>query len=144
MSKQCTKPKRKRDDSWFKDKVLLVQAQANDQILHEKELSFLADLGIVEAQATQTVITHNVAYQVDDLDACDSDCDEINTVKVGAEAGCIKSYDLSSPAIRIEGPLDVILRLVRVKIGMIDANGFLVDFSGNVSIDDDSSSNEET
>ncbi|GJS56394.1 reverse transcriptase domain-containing protein [Tanacetum coccineum] len=32
MSKQCTKPKRKRDDSWFKDKVLLVQAQANDAL----------------------------------------------------------------------------------------------------------------
>nr|GEW79688.1 hypothetical protein [Tanacetum cinerariifolium] len=29
MSKQCTKPKRKRDAEWFKDKVLLVQAQAN-------------------------------------------------------------------------------------------------------------------
>ncbi|GJX56547.1 hypothetical protein Tco_0286444 [Tanacetum coccineum] len=29
MSKQCTKPKRKRDDSWFKDKVFLVQAQAS-------------------------------------------------------------------------------------------------------------------
>nr|GFA97434.1 integrase, catalytic region, zinc finger, CCHC-type, peptidase aspartic, catalytic [Tanacetum cinerariifolium] len=29
MSKQCTKPKRKRDAKWFKDKVLLVQAQAN-------------------------------------------------------------------------------------------------------------------
>ncbi|GKC03912.1 hypothetical protein Tco_0995522 [Tanacetum coccineum] len=29
MSKQCTKPKRKWDDSWFKNKVLLVQAQAN-------------------------------------------------------------------------------------------------------------------
>ncbi|GJV60978.1 hypothetical protein Tco_1467078 [Tanacetum coccineum] len=27
MSKQCTKPKRKRDDSWFKDKVLLVAVQ---------------------------------------------------------------------------------------------------------------------
>nr|GEY15678.1 hypothetical protein [Tanacetum cinerariifolium] len=40
MSKQCTKPKRKRDDSWFKDKVLLVQAQANGQILHEEELAF--------------------------------------------------------------------------------------------------------
>ncbi|GKB48598.1 uncharacterized mitochondrial protein-like protein [Tanacetum coccineum] len=48
MSKQCTKPKRKRDDSWFKDKVLLVQAQANGQILHEEELAFLADPGIVE------------------------------------------------------------------------------------------------
>ncbi|GJW38852.1 hypothetical protein Tco_0064697 [Tanacetum coccineum] len=46
MSKQCTKPKRKQDDSWFKDKVLLVQAQANGQILHdlhEKELSIVAD-----------------------------------------------------------------------------------------------------
>nr|GEX36523.1 hypothetical protein [Tanacetum cinerariifolium] len=49
MSKQCTKPKRKRDKSWFKDKVLLVQAQANGQILHEDELAFLADPGIAEA-----------------------------------------------------------------------------------------------
>nr|GFC73930.1 hypothetical protein [Tanacetum cinerariifolium] len=48
MSKQCTKPKRKRDDSWFKDKVLLVQAQENGQILHVEELAFLADPGIVE------------------------------------------------------------------------------------------------
>ncbi|GJY20906.1 retrovirus-related pol polyprotein from transposon TNT 1-94 [Tanacetum coccineum] len=48
MSKQCTKPKRKRDDSWFKDKVLLVQAQASGQILHEEELAFLADPGIPE------------------------------------------------------------------------------------------------
>ncbi|GKF36507.1 integrase, catalytic region, zinc finger, CCHC-type containing protein, partial [Tanacetum coccineum] len=48
MSKQCTKSKRKRDDSWFKDKVLLVQAQANGQILHEEELAFLADPGIAE------------------------------------------------------------------------------------------------
>nr|GEV95706.1 hypothetical protein [Tanacetum cinerariifolium] len=29
MSKQCTKPKSKRDDLWFKDKALLVQAQAS-------------------------------------------------------------------------------------------------------------------
>ncbi|GJZ31090.1 hypothetical protein Tco_0576137 [Tanacetum coccineum] len=59
MSKQCTKPKRKQDDSWFKDKALLVQAQASGQILHDEELAFLADPRVVEAQATQTVITHN-------------------------------------------------------------------------------------
>ncbi|GKD02028.1 retrovirus-related pol polyprotein from transposon TNT 1-94 [Tanacetum coccineum] len=86
MSKQCTKPRRKRDDSWFKDKVLLVQAQASGQILHEEELAFLADPGIPEAQATQTVITHNAAYQADDLDAYDSDCDELNTAKVALMA----------------------------------------------------------
>nr|GFA57827.1 hypothetical protein [Tanacetum cinerariifolium] len=32
MSKQCIKPRRKRDAEWFKDKVLLVQAQANGQV----------------------------------------------------------------------------------------------------------------
>ncbi|GJX27277.1 integrase, catalytic region, zinc finger, CCHC-type containing protein [Tanacetum coccineum] len=81
MSKQCNKPMRKRDDSWFKDKVLLVH-----QILHEEELTFLVDPGIPEGQATQTVITHNVAYQADDLDAYDSDCDELNTTKVSLMA----------------------------------------------------------
>ncbi|GJY30526.1 retrovirus-related pol polyprotein from transposon TNT 1-94 [Tanacetum coccineum] len=86
MSKQCTKPKRKRDDSWFKDKVLLVQAQANGQILHEEELAFLADPGTLECQATQTVITHNASYQADDLDAYNSDCDELNTAKVALMA----------------------------------------------------------
>ncbi|GKC29815.1 hypothetical protein Tco_1037109 [Tanacetum coccineum] len=47
-----------------------------------EELAFLADPGIPEGQATQTVITHNVAYQADDFDAYDFDCDELNTAKV--------------------------------------------------------------
>ncbi|GJT00671.1 retrovirus-related pol polyprotein from transposon TNT 1-94 [Tanacetum coccineum] len=89
MSKQCTKPKRKRDDLWFKDKVLLVQAQANGQILHEEELVFLVDPETAEGQATQTFITHNTAYQADDLDAYDSDCDELNTAKVALIANSI-------------------------------------------------------
>ncbi|GJR06215.1 retrovirus-related pol polyprotein from transposon TNT 1-94 [Tanacetum coccineum] len=97
MSKQCTKPKRKRDDSWFKDKVLLVQAQASGQILHEEELAFLADPGIPEGQATQTVITHNAAYQADDLDAYDSDCDELNTAKVALMAN-LSHYGLDALA----------------------------------------------
>ncbi|GJS81169.1 hypothetical protein Tco_0747710 [Tanacetum coccineum] len=97
MSKQCTKPKRKWDDSWFKDKVLLVQAQANGQILHEEELAFLADPGIAEGQATQTIITHNDAYQADDLDAYDSDCDELNTAKVALMAN-LSHYGLDALA----------------------------------------------
>nr|GFB35671.1 hypothetical protein [Tanacetum cinerariifolium] len=82
MSKQCTKLKKKRDEAWFKDKVLLVQSQANGQILHKEELELLADLGIAEAQTTQYVITNNTAYQADDLDAYDFDCDEINSAKI--------------------------------------------------------------
>nr|GEZ99210.1 reverse transcriptase domain-containing protein [Tanacetum cinerariifolium] len=48
MAKQYTKPKRKHDAEWFKDKVLLVQAQDNGQFLQEEELDFLADPGTAE------------------------------------------------------------------------------------------------
>nr|GEX63050.1 retrovirus-related Pol polyprotein from transposon TNT 1-94 [Tanacetum cinerariifolium] len=86
MSKQCTKPKRKRDEAWLKDKVLLVQAQANGQVLQEEELEFLADPGISETSSTQYAVTNNAAYQADDLDAYDSDCDELNSAKIALMA----------------------------------------------------------
>nr|GEZ39690.1 retrovirus-related Pol polyprotein from transposon TNT 1-94 [Tanacetum cinerariifolium] len=82
MSKQCTKPKRNRDAEWFKEKVLLVQAQANRQVLQEEELEFLADPGIAESSSNQTVVITIAAYQADDLDAYDSDCDELNSAKI--------------------------------------------------------------
>nr|GEY97274.1 retrovirus-related Pol polyprotein from transposon TNT 1-94 [Tanacetum cinerariifolium] len=82
MSKQCTNPRRKHDAKWFKDKVLLVQAQANGQVLQEEELEFLADPGTPELSSNQIVVTNNAAYQADDLDAYDSDCDEINSAKI--------------------------------------------------------------
>ncbi|GJR67471.1 hypothetical protein Tco_0013536 [Tanacetum coccineum] len=58
------------------------EAQASGQILHEEEFSFLVNLGIPERQTTQTVITHNADYQADDLDAYDSNSDELKTAKV--------------------------------------------------------------
>nr|GFC12114.1 hypothetical protein [Tanacetum cinerariifolium] len=82
MAKQCTKPKRKHDAEWFKDKVLLVQAQASGQVLQEEELDFLADPGTAESSTNQTVVTTNAAYQADKLDAYDSDCDKLNSAKV--------------------------------------------------------------
>nr|GFB14819.1 hypothetical protein [Tanacetum cinerariifolium] len=82
----CTKPKRKRDAQWFKDKVLLVQAQASGQVLQEEELDFLADTGTADLTTNQTVVTTNAAFQVDDLDAYDSDCDELNSAKVALMA----------------------------------------------------------
>ncbi|GJW46362.1 hypothetical protein Tco_0078008 [Tanacetum coccineum] len=66
----------------FNDKVLLVQAQASGQVLTEEEIAFLADPGLPDTQTSQTVITHNAAYQADDLDAYDSDCDELNSAKI--------------------------------------------------------------
>ncbi|GKF23997.1 hypothetical protein Tco_0076319, partial [Tanacetum coccineum] len=77
----CPKPNRKRDATWFRDKVLLAEAQGNGKVLNEEESEFLADPGIVEGPVTHSVITHNTAYQTDALDAYDSDYDEISTAK---------------------------------------------------------------
>ncbi|GJV21459.1 retrovirus-related pol polyprotein from transposon TNT 1-94 [Tanacetum coccineum] len=96
IAKQCTKPKRKRDETWFNDKVLLVQAQASGQALTEEEIAFLADLGLPDIQTSQTVITHNAAYQADDLDAYDSDCDELNSAKIALMANLSRN-GLKSP-----------------------------------------------
>nr|GEX43026.1 zinc finger BED domain-containing protein RICESLEEPER 3 [Tanacetum cinerariifolium] len=81
MARQCPKPKRKRDATWFKNKVLLVEAQGKGKVLNKEELEFLADLGIAEGPVTQSILTHKAACQADDLDAYDSDCDEISTAK---------------------------------------------------------------
>ncbi|GKB79303.1 hypothetical protein Tco_0946198 [Tanacetum coccineum] len=67
-------------------KQRIVISQENGQLLHNKELAFLADPGILKDQATQTIITHNAAYQADDLDAYNSNCDELNTAKVAIRA----------------------------------------------------------
>ncbi|GJU39379.1 retrovirus-related pol polyprotein from transposon TNT 1-94 [Tanacetum coccineum] len=52
---------------------------------------------IPEGQSTQTVITHNAAYQADDLDAYDSDCDELNSAKVALMAN-LSHYGLDALA----------------------------------------------
>nr|GEZ49119.1 hypothetical protein [Tanacetum cinerariifolium] len=52
----------------------------------EEELEFLTDPGTTESSSNQTVVTNNVAYQADDLDAYDSDCDEINSAKIALMA----------------------------------------------------------
>nr|GEV31904.1 ribonuclease H-like domain-containing protein [Tanacetum cinerariifolium] len=48
----------------------------------KEELEFLADPGIPETLSTQYAVTNNAAYQADDLDAYDSDCDELNLAKI--------------------------------------------------------------
>ncbi|GKA94683.1 hypothetical protein Tco_0816721 [Tanacetum coccineum] len=53
-----------------------------NSVLNLKGNGMIHDLRITECQATQIVITHNAAYQADDLDAYNSDCDELSTTKV--------------------------------------------------------------
>ncbi|GJY04731.1 hypothetical protein Tco_0370671 [Tanacetum coccineum] len=78
---QDGKPKRLRNAAWFKDKAMLAEAQESGQILDKEQLAFLADPGILDGQVAQTTIANNVAFQTKDLDAYDSDCDDVSNAK---------------------------------------------------------------
>ncbi|GJW23230.1 hypothetical protein Tco_0033852 [Tanacetum coccineum] len=69
MARQCTQPKRQRNSTWFKEKILLVQAHEAGRVLDEEQLT-------------------------DDLDAFDSDYDEARGAKAVLMAN-LSSYDSS-------------------------------------------------
>ncbi|GJX95342.1 integrase, catalytic region, zinc finger, CCHC-type containing protein [Tanacetum coccineum] len=93
FDRQCTKPKRPKNSAWFKEKLLLTEALESGAYLDPEQLTFLADNGdtVVPAQAYQEIPTP-VAFQTDDLDAFDSDCDDIPSAKAVLMAN-LSSYD---------------------------------------------------
>ncbi|GJW28604.1 retrovirus-related pol polyprotein from transposon TNT 1-94 [Tanacetum coccineum] len=81
MARQCTQPKRPRNVTWYKEKIMLAEAQEAGQILDEEQLAFLADPGVPDGQAVQTIILNNASFQTEDLDTYDSDCDDISNAQ---------------------------------------------------------------
>ncbi|GJW15787.1 retrovirus-related pol polyprotein from transposon TNT 1-94 [Tanacetum coccineum] len=62
-------------------KLMLVEAQEAGHILDEEQLAFIADPGIAEVQVAQQTIAQNSIFQTEELDAYDSDCDDISSAK---------------------------------------------------------------
>ncbi|GJT77768.1 retrovirus-related pol polyprotein from transposon TNT 1-94 [Tanacetum coccineum] len=85
IARNCTQPKRPQNSEYFKDKMLLMQAQENRVALDEERLLFIAggqDNAIDEDVDEQPVqdLALNV-FQADDCDAFDSDVDEAPTAQ---------------------------------------------------------------
>ncbi|GJZ84524.1 integrase, catalytic region, zinc finger, CCHC-type containing protein [Tanacetum coccineum] len=93
MARECTKPKRPKNSAWFREKLLLTEALESGACLDPEQLAFLADNGdaVIPAQATPEVQTLT-AFQTDDLDAYDSDCDEAPSAQAVLMAN-LSSYD---------------------------------------------------
>ncbi|GJX09926.1 hypothetical protein Tco_0199785 [Tanacetum coccineum] len=63
------------------DKAMLAEAQEAEQNLDEEQLAFIADPGVLDGQAVQTIIPNNAAFQTEDLDTYYSDYDDILNAK---------------------------------------------------------------
>ncbi|GJW45103.1 hypothetical protein Tco_0073902 [Tanacetum coccineum] len=60
---------------------MLAEAHESGQILDEEKLAFLADPCIPDGQVAQTAIPNDAAFQTEDIDAYDSDCDDVSTAQ---------------------------------------------------------------
>nr|GEV95227.1 retrovirus-related Pol polyprotein from transposon TNT 1-94 [Tanacetum cinerariifolium] len=82
---------------WFKEKLMLAEVQKAGQILDEEKLAFLAHPRMDETPVASQIIPHNSAFQTKDLDAYESNCDDISSAKAVLMANLLScDYDVLS------------------------------------------------
>ncbi|GJT89138.1 retrovirus-related pol polyprotein from transposon TNT 1-94 [Tanacetum coccineum] len=88
IARNCTQPKRPQNSEYFKDKMLLMQAQENGVALDEEQLLFIAggqdnavDEDVNEQPVQDLALNVDNVFQADDCDAFDSDVDEAPTAQ---------------------------------------------------------------
>ncbi|GJV44090.1 retrovirus-related pol polyprotein from transposon TNT 1-94 [Tanacetum coccineum] len=114
IARECPRPKRLQDSDYFKDKMLLMQAQENGAVLDEEQSLFLAgeqvtnfDDDVDDSPEDDLALNVDHVFEADQCDAFDSDVDEAPTTQtmfmvnlssedpIYDEAG--PSYDSNTP-----------------------------------------------
>ncbi|GKC95339.1 retrovirus-related pol polyprotein from transposon TNT 1-94 [Tanacetum coccineum] len=108
IARNCTQPKRPQNSEYFKDKMLLMQAQENRVALDEEQLLFIAggqdnvvDEDVDEQPVQDLALNVDNVFQADDCDAFDSDVDEAPTAQTMFMANLSSAdpvYDEASPS----------------------------------------------
>ncbi|GJS02220.1 retrovirus-related pol polyprotein from transposon TNT 1-94 [Tanacetum coccineum] len=88
IARNCTQPKRPQNSDYFRDKMLLMQAQENGAVLDEEELLFLAgeqgntfDADVDNQTVQDLALNEDNIFQADECDAFDSDVDDEPTAQ---------------------------------------------------------------
>ncbi|GJZ02015.1 retrovirus-related pol polyprotein from transposon TNT 1-94 [Tanacetum coccineum] len=108
IARKCTQLKRPQNSEYFKDKMLLMQAQENGVALDEEQLLFLAgrhdnavDEDLDEQPVQDLALNVDNVFQADDCDAFDSDVDEAPTTQTMFMANLSSAdhvYDEADPS----------------------------------------------
>ncbi|GKD23728.1 retrovirus-related pol polyprotein from transposon TNT 1-94, partial [Tanacetum coccineum] len=88
IARNCTQPKRPQNSDYFKDKMLLMQAQENGVVLDEEQLLFLVgghdtavNEDVDESPVQDLALNVDNVFQADECNAFDSDVDEEPTTQ---------------------------------------------------------------
>ncbi|GJT04186.1 retrovirus-related pol polyprotein from transposon TNT 1-94 [Tanacetum coccineum] len=88
IARECPRPKRLQDSDYFKDKMLLMQAQENGAVLDEEQLLFLVgeqvtnfDDDVDDPNEKDLALNVDHIFEADQCDAFDSDVDEAPNIQ---------------------------------------------------------------
>ncbi|GJR98857.1 integrase, catalytic region, zinc finger, CCHC-type containing protein [Tanacetum coccineum] len=108
IARNCTQPKRPQNYEYFKDKMLLMQAQENGVALDEEQLLFIVggqdntvDEDVDEQPVQDLALNMDNVFQADDCDAFDSDVDEApmtQTMFIANLSSADPVYDEADPS----------------------------------------------
>ncbi|GJZ62814.1 hypothetical protein Tco_0619235 [Tanacetum coccineum] len=101
IARNCTQPKRPQNYDYFKDKMLLMQAQKNGAVLDEEELLFMAgeqantvDADVDNQPVQDLALNEDNIFQANKCDAFDLDVDD----KPNAQSIFMANLSLAGPA----------------------------------------------
>nr|GEX07313.1 hypothetical protein [Tanacetum cinerariifolium] len=105
IARNCTQPKRPQNSDYFKDKMLLMQAQENGVALDAEQLLFLAgrqdnafDDDVDEQPVQDLALNVDNLFQANDCDAFDLDVDEPPTTQTMFMANLSSAYPVIDEA----------------------------------------------
>ncbi|GJT22002.1 putative ribonuclease H-like domain-containing protein [Tanacetum coccineum] len=119
IARECPRPKRLQDSDYFKDKMLLMQAQESGAVLDEEQSLFLAgeqvtnvDDDVDDSPENDLALNVDHIFEADECDAFDSDVDEGPTSQTMFMANLTSEdpiYDEAGPSYDSNNPFEVML-----------------------------------
>ncbi|GJZ10267.1 retrovirus-related pol polyprotein from transposon TNT 1-94 [Tanacetum coccineum] len=117
IARECPRPKRLQDSDYFKDKMLLMQAQENGAVLDEEQSLFLAgeqvtnfDDDVDDSPENDLALNVDHVFEADECDAFDSDVDEGPTTQTMFMTNLTSEdpiYDEAGPSYDSNTPFEV-------------------------------------
>nr|GFB17298.1 hypothetical protein [Tanacetum cinerariifolium] len=108
IARNCTQPKQPQNSEYFKDKILMMQAQENRVVLDEEQLLFITggqdnivDEDVDESSIQDLALNMDNVFQADECDEFDSDVDEAPT----AQTMFMVNLSSADPVFDEAGPL---------------------------------------
>ncbi|GJR97075.1 retrovirus-related pol polyprotein from transposon TNT 1-94 [Tanacetum coccineum] len=116
IARECPRPKRLQDSDYFKDKMLLMQAQESGAVLDEEQSLFLAgeqvtnvDDDVDDSPENDLALNVDHIFEADECDAFDSDVDEGPTSQTMFMANLTSEdpiYDEAGPSYDSNNPFE--------------------------------------